>query len=275
MADPGRLRQVLLNLLGNAIRYTERGSVKLCFRVQPGEDAEHLQLTFEVEDTGVGIAPEDRERIFEPFVQVGKHSWRKGTGLGLTITRQLVGLMQGTIGVESTPGEGSCFRVEIPAERAHELRPKAVPEAWERVTGLEEGQPEYRILIVDNERENWMLLQRLLTRIGFAVRIAENGAEGIETFVDWHPHFIWMDLNMPVMNGLEATRRIRALEGGQVVKIVAVTASRFSDDQSEVLAAGLDDFVLKPYRLTEVFDCMARHLGVRYRRTGVLRTPAT
>jgi CheY-like chemotaxis protein len=124
---------------------------------------------------------------------------------------------------------------------------------------------EYRILIVEDEPENWMVLQRLLENAGFHVRVAQNGETGVEEFREWRPQFIWMDLRMPLMDGIEAAKRIRALDGGQDVKIAAVTASGLESHRSEVLAAGVDDYVRKPYRPKEIFDCMGRHLGVRYR----------
>jgi CheY-like chemotaxis protein len=133
-----------------------------------------------------------------------------------------------------------------------------------RIVGLEPGQPECRILIVEDQRENWILLQRLLENAGFATRVVEDGLRAVEGFKSWRPHFIWMDLRLPVMNGMEAAKRIRALERGSEVKIAAVTASVFASQREEVLAAGFDDFLRKPYRPNEVFDCMARHLKLRY-----------
>jgi signal transduction histidine kinase/DNA-binding response OmpR family regulator len=265
--DIAKLRQVLINLLGNAVKYTEKGTVTVRLNARDAADAEHLLLTLEVEDTGTGIAAEDQTRIFDAFVQVGKPATQKGTGLGLTITRQFVELMNGTIQVQSRPGKGSLFRVAVPVGRANESEvgpPSAVPE---RIIGLEPGQPEYRILIVEDDIESRTLLHRLLSGIGFQVRVAEDGAAGVEMFRTWRPDFIWMDLRMPVTDGFEAARRIRALDGGRDVKIAAVTASVFEAQRNDVLAAGLDDFVRKPYQPSEILECMARHLGVRYRRT--------
>jgi len=133
----------------------------------------------------------------------------------------------------------------------------------EPTVGVELDRPDYRILIVEDVEENRLVLERLMERAGFEVRSAVDGARGVEAFQSWRPHFIWMDLRMPLMDGKEATRRIRALDGGTEVKIVAVTASAFASDREELLAAGVDDFVRKPYQPSELFDCMARHLGLR------------
>jgi CheY-like chemotaxis protein len=138
----------------------------------------------------------------------------------------------------------------------------------EHVTALAEGQQEYRILIVEDQQENWMVLERLLQNAGFRVRVAQNGALGVKEYREWRPQFIWMDLRMPAMDGVEAARRIRACEGGDEVKIAAVTASGYVSERSEILAAGMDDYIRKPYRPAEIFECMARHLGVRYQITG-------
>jgi CheY-like chemotaxis protein len=266
--DAGKLRQVLVNLIGNAIKYTERGSVTVRLDAIEMDNQQRVPLIIEVGDTGIGIAPEDQARIFDVFVQAGKASTRKGTGLGLSITRQFAQMMGGKISVRSTPGEGSLFRVELPVEEAEESEVLAAhddPNDDKRqVVGLAPGQPEYRVLIVEDEKQNWLLLQRLLIDAGFHVRVAEDGAQGVDVFRTWQPHLIWMDLRLPVMGGLEAARAIRALDGGRDVRIVALTASAFAQQREEVLAAGLDDFLRKPYRPGELFDCMARHLGARY-----------
>jgi signal transduction histidine kinase/ligand-binding sensor domain-containing protein/CheY-like chemotaxis protein len=264
LTDAAKLREVLINLLGNAIRYTERGSITLRFGAQPvSGEGERVLLRFEVEDTGIGIAREDEERIFQPFEQVASGGRQKGTGLGLAITRQVIELMGGSIELKSTPGKGSCFKVELTLDRTEKFETK--PFGRERILGLEPDQPEHRILIVEDEPENWMVLQRLLENAGFQVRVAENGENALAIFRQWRPQFIWMDLRMPGMNGIEAVQRIRVLEGGRDAKIVAVTASGFESQRNDVLASGLDDYVRKPYRPDEIFQCMARHLGIRYR----------
>ena len=160
-------------------------------------------------------------------------------------------------------GKGSIFRVELPVELAEEAdtgAPKAGEQAGEPI-GLAPGQPAYRILIAEDQPENQLLLVKLMTGIGLDVELAENGEECVRLFQEWHPHLIWMDRRMPVMDGVEATRRIRALPDGQAVKIVAVTASAFKEQRQEMLDAGMDDFVRKPYRFHEIYDCMAKQLG--------------
>jgi signal transduction histidine kinase/CheY-like chemotaxis protein len=262
--DANKLDRVLINLVGNAVNYTQRGGVTLRLNAQPTDVPGGLLLIVEVEDTGIGIAAEDQERIFTSFVRIEGPAARRGTGLGLAIARADVELMGGRVSVESTPGKGSIFRVEIPVEQASESDVAAVEGGRRRVIGLLPGQPEYRILIVEDQMENWLLLQRMLEVVGFQVRVAENGAAGVEVFQEWRPHLIWMDIRMPILDGLEATRRIRALSGGGDVKIVALTASAFKEDCDTVLAAGMDGLVRKPYRPHELFDCLTRQLGVRF-----------
>jgi signal transduction histidine kinase/DNA-binding response OmpR family regulator len=263
-ADEEKLRQILLNLIGNAVKYTDTGRVTLRLDTVSATDLQDRVLVMDVEDSGIGISAEDQARIFDPFVQAGKLSTQKGSGLGLAITKNYVELMGGTIRVVSEAGQGSIFRVEVPVGQA---------EGWEmpparanpgRVTGQEPGQPEYRILIIEDQVENWLLLQRLLDNAGFRVRVASDAEAGIAIFADWRPHFIWMDWRLPGIDGLEATRRIRALDGGTEAKIVMLTAFAFGEQGEEALAAGVDDFVRKPFQAEDIFDCLARHLGVRY-----------
>jgi CheY-like chemotaxis protein len=170
----------------------------------------------------------------------------------------------GTIQVESSPGRGSRFRVEVPVYPAEAVETRAPDSSREQVLSLEPGQPDKRILIVEDQKENWVLLQRLLEEAGFQVRVAEDGLQAVEAFRVWRPHFIWMDLRLPGMDGMEAARRIRELDGGRDVKIVALTASAFASQREEVLAAGFDGFLRKPYRREEIFNYVAQQLGVRY-----------
>jgi signal transduction histidine kinase/CheY-like chemotaxis protein len=263
-SDSRRLRQILINLVGNAVKYTDQGRVVLRSDARRSENSANLTLTFDVEDTGIGIAPEDEARIFEPFVQAENAGGRKGTGLGLSISRHFVHLLGGKIELQSSPGQGSRFHLEIPAQIA-EAEEIATDTEDVQVIGLQAGQQRYRILIVEDQTENWLLLQRKLEAVGFEVRVAEDGVQAIAAFSAWHPHFIWMDIRLPVLNGMEATKRIRMLDGGRDVKIVAVTASAFASQREDVIAAGFDDFLRKPYRSREIFGCMARHLCVEFR----------
>ncbi|MFY9327896.1 MAG: PAS domain S-box protein, partial [Georgfuchsia sp.] len=262
VGDQARLRQVLINLVGNALKFTQQGSVTI--RLSTKNNAiSHLLI--EVEDSGPGISLEDQNRIFEPFVQIGHLADNKGTGLGLSIARQFVQLMKGHISIESILGKGSLFRIDVPLKQAQEFDICNLHRAEEReVLGLMSGQADYRIPIVEDQLENQLLLANLMQSVGFQVKTAENGKLGVALFQSWHPHLIWMDRQMPVMDGLEATRIIRTLPGGKEVKIVAVTASVFTEQRTDILAAGMDDFICKPYRANEIYDCLSKQLGVQY-----------
>jgi PAS domain S-box-containing protein len=261
--DGARLRQILINLIGNAVKFTQQGGVTL--RLGTKQHA-MPHLIIEVEDSGPGISAEDQQRLFQPFVQLGNRSIDNiGTGLGLSITRQFVQLMGGRISVESSHGKGSLFRVELPLSEVQDtdIIPSQRTEKGD-IVGLALGQPLYRILIVEDQLENQMLLSKLMRRIGFEVKVAEDGKQGVQMFQSWQPHLIWMDRRMPVMDGIEAARRIRELPGGKEVKIVAVTASAFMEQRDEMLVAGMDDFIRKPYRFNEIYDCLTKQLGVQY-----------
>jgi PAS domain S-box-containing protein len=261
--DPAKLRQILVNLIGNAIKYTESGGITL--RLNAKAKAHQVRLLCEVEDTGVGIAEEDLERIFDPFEQAVRQAVAEGAGLGLAIARRYVKLMGGDISVESEPGRGSVFRFDIPVQMVPlEEKVSPPPSVHGPVIGLERGGP-YRVLIVEDRVENRLLLNKLLESVGFEVREAWDGEQAIAVFEEWKPHFIWMDRRMPILDGLEATRRIKAMPGGKETIIVALTAGAFQEQRNEVLQAGCDDFLRKPFREEEIFETMARHLGVRYR----------
>ena len=214
-----------------------------------------------------GISVEDQARLFQPFVQVGSQNKQEGTGLGLSITKQFVELMGGDITLTSTVGQGSTFRVEVLVQLAQPQDVSQAPTTQGEVTGLEPGQLQYRVLVVDDQEDNWLLLVHLLDSTGFEVEHAENGAEAVKQFQRWRPHFIWMDRRMPVMDGVKATRRIRALPGGGKVKIAAVTASTFREEDVQLTAAGFDAIVHKPFRAEQIFECMEKLLGVRFSRT--------
>ena len=265
MGDAHHLQQVLINLLGNAVKYTEAGSIAL--RLTAIDDT----VRFEVADTGPGIAQDDQEKIFQAFYQTQLGIAKgEGTGLGLTISREYVRLLGGALTVQSEPAKGSVFRFTLPLPAAE--APQASIQR-PRVMGVEAGQPEYRILIVEDEPESREVLKLLLEGAGFRVRQAEDGRRAVELFQSWQPHLIWMDMKMPEMDGYQATRAIRALPGGDAVKIAALTASAFQEDRSRILAAGCDEMATKPFEEDELFAVMGRLLGVRYRHAEAEQPP--
>ena len=266
LGDDGKLRQVLINLLGNAVKFTETGAVWLHVRSQPkADDPDRVMLQFEVQDTGPGIPQDKKDEAFEAFIQISHSQKTKGgTGLGLAITKTLVEIMNGEILLDSEPGQGTMVKVSIPCHLSDAVTAPPINEPAIDVVGLQADQPEWRILVVDDNPENRMLLTTLLTNIGCHVKEAQNGEEAIAIFEEWNPHFIWMDIRMPVLDGFEATRIIRTLPGGGAVRIVAVTASVLEERHEEILACGCDEVVRKPYKDQEIFDSMARQLGVKY-----------
>ena len=259
--DERKLRQVLINLLNNALKFTDEGRVTL--NVKPDAVAIH-SLYFEIADTGAGIAPEELDTLFEVFTQTesGRNS-KEGTGLGLPISRKFVQLMGGNITANSTLGVGTIFKFKIVANPplTEELQPQEQPK---QVMGLEPNQPSYRILVVDDRWENRQIVLKLLEPIGFTVKEAANGEEAIAIWQEWQPHLIWMDMRMPVMNGYEATEYIKSNLQEQTTYIIALTASAAEGERAIVLSAGCDDFVRKPFRAEVLFDKMAQYLGVRY-----------
>jgi two-component system sensor histidine kinase/response regulator len=260
--DEGKLRQVLINILGNAIKFTKEGSVVLRVTYH-GERA-----AFEVRDTGPGISRTDQERLFQPFVQVEAGiSANEGTGLGLAICRDHVRLMGGALTLRSALQKGTRFFFEIPLPAADKEKSARRPG---RVVAIAPGEPRWRLLVVDNAADNRLLLSRLLASVGFEVSEAADGAQGLAEWSRYSPHFVWMDMRMPVMNGYEATRRIRAEEAsgadGTRTVIVALTASAFEHDRASILAAGCDEIVAKPFTEETIFDTIARRLGVRFLR---------
>jgi signal transduction histidine kinase/ActR/RegA family two-component response regulator len=263
-ADAPKLREILINLLDNAIKFTTAGTVRLQLSAQPADEPGRVRLCFDIEDSGVGIPQDDLRRIFEPFEQVSNTSSQKGTGLGLTITHRFVELMGGTLLVKSEVGRGSHFAVELPLQLATVSETYSLELAPGHHFVLESGQSEWRVLIVEDDPESASVLGKMLTRAGFEVRVAENGALGIEAFRQWRPHFIWMDLGLPRVSGTEATLRIRQLDGGAEIKIAAITAFGDASERIGEMSAGFDDCTFKPFRQTEIFSCMARHLNVRY-----------
>ncbi len=278
ITDEGKLRQILINLLGNAVKFTNEGGIELRVKqidaaANRGMDEPPVRLNFEIQDTGIGIAPAMLETIFEPFVQIddGK-TWAEGSGLGLAISRQFTRLMGGDLRAssEGVPGKGTLLSLTIPVAPAQEdvaanLAKAARPAAVGLAPGqfAADGNP-YRLLVADDAPETCDLLTRMLSQLGFEVRTVANGQEAIDVWQTWRSHLIWMDIRMPVMDGHEATRRIKATPEGRATVIVALTASAFEEERQQVLAEGCDDFVRKPFRQHEIEDVLVKHLGVRF-----------
>jgi signal transduction histidine kinase/CheY-like chemotaxis protein len=263
VTDEAKIRQVLVNLLGNAIKFTDQGGVTLRVRSQL-ETLGDARLFFEVEDTGIGIADGEIGSLFEPFVQSRNISATKeGTGLGLSICRSYVSLLGGTISGRSELGKGSVFSFDARVGRAEEAQVLPV-RPRRRVTGLAPGQPRYRILIAEDRQSNRELLTKLLAPLGFDVRGVNNGAECLSVWETWEPHLIWMDMRMPVMDGYEATRRIKSSVHGQATVIIALTASVFDSDRKIILSGGCDDFVRKPFVEEDIYEKLETHLGVKF-----------
>ncbi|HEY9688806.1 MAG TPA: ATP-binding protein, partial [Coleofasciculaceae cyanobacterium] len=317
VVDAQKLEQILINLIGNAIKFTKAGYVKLRVSCDSSgslpadlnttssninlsntdlanqnssntnlsntdlanqnasnQNSLNTTLLFEVEDTGIGIAPQDLHPIFDDFVQAPTDRVQDGTGLGLAISRQLVQLMGGEITVESRVGQGSTFRfaIRVAIATGQTIQPQL---PLRQIVGLVDDRADYRILVVDDQTENRQLLVRLLSCLNLNIREATNGIEAVTQWQDWQPHLIWMDLRMPELDGYGATRKIRALEQRFLEQqsgksfaptvIIAITAQGSADDQARAIAAGCNDYMSKPFALEMPLSKMAEHLGLEYR----------
>jgi two-component system sensor histidine kinase/response regulator len=264
VADEGKIRQVLINLLENAAKFTEHGRINLLASLDYRAN-QRLWLSAQVEDTGIGMTVEEQGRLFQPFVQgqAGQHTQHSGTGLGLAISRGVADLMHGNIAVSSAPGSGSTFRFEVPVERGAGRGFHRQSCEGGRVLGIQAGQDAARILIADDIPDNREWLSRLLTSLGFSIRLAENGEEAVRICEEWNPRLILMDVHMPVMDGLEAIRRIKADPVRETI-IVALTASAMDEDRRSVAQSGADDFLAKPCREEELLEKLRVLLNIAY-----------
>ncbi|MGB3236864.1 MAG: PAS domain S-box protein [Geitlerinemataceae cyanobacterium] len=280
--DERKLCQVLINLLSNAIKFTEEGGVTLRVfglhnaegTAQMGKRGDFIPtpqiLHFEVEDTGLGIKPEELETLFVPFGQAeaGRKA-SEGTGLGLPISHRFVQLMGGEITVSSTVGRGSCFQFDLNLATI-EKTALATQTRWLEAMPIATKAIAYRIMIADDRPESRLLMVKLMESLGLQIKEAKNGQEAVVLWESWQPHLIWMDMQMPGMDGYHATQQIKARsrlqESDSSVKtaIVALTASAFERDRTAILSAGCDDFVSKPFREEIILEKLARYLGVRY-----------
>jgi PAS domain S-box-containing protein len=272
LADGGKLRQVLVNLLGNAIKFTDKGGVVLrvrtdCKPVQSGEnlgDMQHCSLLFEVEDSGSGISEEVLDKLFSPFEQPSGGVKPGGTGLGLPISSKLVQLMGTRLSVESKVGIGSCFFFRLPVQAQLSKKECRLEKVDTRpVVGLELGSEPFCILVVDDSDANRVLLRRILEMAGFTVVEAGNGQEAIDSFEKFAPQAVLMDIQMPVMDGLEATRRLKATEKGRSVPFIAITGNAFDEDQKKGMAIGMAAYLCKPFRAEELLRMLGGCLDLR------------
>jgi len=273
IADENKLRQVLLNLLSNAVKFTSHGDVILRTDFVGSANSTAIakisgsspSIYFEVEDTGAGIAADELHKLFKPFGQTntGMRS-TEGTGLGLSISQKFVNLMGGEITVTSQPDQGSKFSFYLPIRCADPIAVLPQAPIQQTIVGLAPNQPIYRILIAEDNATNRLLLSEILNINGLELRQAVNGEEAIAVWREWQPQLILMDLRMPILDGLEATRLIKADPQGQNTVVIALTASAFADQRQTFFNVGCDDFIRKPFQQQELFEKISHHLGVQY-----------
>lgn len=261
--DEIKLRQILINLLNNSLKFTHQGGVHLtvnCNKIDPS----NLQLIFAVQDTGVGIDSEEIDQLFEAFTQTQRgREADEGTGLGLSISQKFVHLMGGKIKVNSQVGVGTTFTFNIHAKFVDDIC-LFNQNSSRKIVGLAPNQPAYKILIVDDKFSNRKLLMQLLKPLGLELKEASNGKEAVEIWDVWEPHLILMDLIMPILNGYEATKQIKNTLKGNATVIIAITASVLEEQKALVLSMGCDDFVRKPFQESHIFEMIAKYLGLEY-----------
>jgi CheY-like chemotaxis protein len=266
IGDAGKLRQVLINLVGNAVKFTETGAVRLRL-LEQGDSL----WRFEVNDTGAGIPPAIGDLVFEPFQQGANGSEKGGTGLGLAIARRQVELMGGILALQSGGDGGSLFHftLKLPSA-ATSSAPDSRPM---EVCRLASGQ-QVRALVVDDVAENRQVLSALLGMMGCETAVAENGAQAIPIAREWRPDIVFMDLRLSGVDGLETTRQMASELSPQRIRVVAMSASVLDGERERSLAAGCDEFVAKPFRVDQIYACVAGLLGITFERQSVAGAPA-
>lgn len=262
-ADEGKLRQILINLLGNAVKFTHEGGLALRVHAEQ-KDEKCWRLKVEVEDTGHGISPDEMGKLFQVFQQTTAGTRMGGTGLGLALSQRFASMMGGEITVRSQEHFGTCFHLEVDLmEESESALPKpAVKE--KKILRLAPGQPTYRILIADDKDENRELMRELLGGVGFELDEAEDGLEAVEKFEQNHPDLIVMDMRMPVMDGYTATQIIKSNPIGAKTPIIAVTASAFEEERQRIMQDGMDGYLRKPFRNEELLELLKTFLHVSY-----------
>ncbi len=262
VADESKLRQIFVNLIGNALKFTDEGSINVNINSERTENNE-IKLIVEIKDTGCGIDDNEINSLFKHFVQTSSGIKKgSGTGLGLALSRELAVLMGGDISVKSTKGKGSIFTFYVILKIGN--MEAVVNENHKKIIRLADNQKKYKILVVDDKEENLKVAVSLLQIIGFETLEAINGLDGIEKFEDWNPDLILMDMRMPVMDGYEATCKIKATDKGKHTPIVAITASSFEEERKKTEAIGMDGYIRKPFRESELFNTIGKILNIEY-----------
>ncbi len=264
--DEKKLRQVLINLLSNAIKFTDFGQVILRVKILDLENTpvSSARLQFEVEDTGQGIAPEEIEGLFQPFTQTTSGlKIEKGTGLGLSISQEFVRLMGGEIKVESQLDQGTKFYFDIPVTIIN-IDPVKPIKTHRSILHLAPHQPDYHILVAEDDYQNRFFLMELLISVGYNVRGVCNGQEAVRQWSIWQPDLILMDIRMPIMNGYEAIRKIQAESQEQLPILIALTAHVFEEEQQQIKSAGFNDFIRKPFQPEELLTTIGHYLKLQY-----------
>lgn len=262
--DELKIKVVLINLISNAIKFTNIGSVALSFSADGSDSEESFKLSVEIEDTGVGISKNEQEKLFKFFSQTTSGEYSKsGTGLGLAISQEYVKLMGGEIKVVSEVNKGSkfSFTINLKESFSHE---SGLRKTDNKVIGIIEVDHVPLLLIADDSSENRDLLKKVLEDIGVKIITASNGVEAVEQFKQYNPEMIFMDIRMPIMDGMEATKKILSLENPKLTKIIAVSAHVYKDEVDNILQAGFDDFVEKPYHLKDIYNVLKKHLDLQF-----------
>ncbi len=262
--DEGKLRQILINMLGNAVKFTEYGQV-VCRCDAMCQHDDKIELIIDVIDTGPGIADSEKDKVFSTFEQTQAGIQHKGgTGLGLAISREYARMLGGDISFESTLGAGTKFQLKLTVKEGHA---KSVKQR-QSVIGLQPGQPNKKLLIVDDDEAIRYLQRRILFPIGFEIVEACDGVQAVRQFKKESPDLVLMDRRMPRLDGLEATKLIKAIEGGKKIPVISITASSFAEERQYILDQGADDFIRKPFGREELLEVVGRHLGLTYEYEG-------
>ena len=261
--DENKLKQILINLLGNSVKFTDEGGVRLRINSSKTIDNKN-KIIFEIIDTGAGISLEEQKKIFNYFEQTnsGKRT-QSGTGLGLAISRNFANMLGGDISFTSQENKGSNFTLEVVVSDGDSTKVHN-SQIYNKVLQLAPNQRNFKILIAEDKEDSRNLLQKFLEEVGFITKTAEDGLQALEIYQEWHPDFIWMDFRMPIMDGVESLKRIKNIDKNNRCKIVALTASALEEEKDSIIAYGFDGFIRKPFIDHEIFDTMKQLLNLEY-----------